>query len=139
MKSLKDLCHNNIAEQIISLPPSLQNIVIESTIHEIEKKCKENILKQINKDLSFILCDIVYKSIVCHIKGNIFKINRDKYRHLYSDDIINILEYISIELTNDLTFLIDNNIYVNNKFNIFNNDYLDNLYSDSDIDSSDIE
>lgn len=122
MKSLKDNCHSNIATQIMCLPPYLQEIIIEKTTEEIEKKCKDNVLKQIKKDLSFVLGDIIYDSINCYKKGIMYKCNYNKYRHLYSDDIINILEYISNELIDEITFLFENN-----NIDIYTDDSDDNL------------
>jgi len=82
LNKLQDLCESNLVSQIISSPPVIQELLLNTTVDKISRECFED-------------CDIkvntLYFDLIPKILGNIIKCSTDQhvYRHnfheLYKD------------------------------------------------------
>ena len=60
MLSLKNICTQNIAETIYSLPPQTRDMLLEESKAIIEQKIKQELLKEITQSIK----DKIYKDIL---------------------------------------------------------------------------
>ena len=63
--SLKDLCMTNISNSIMNAPPEIQEMIIDTTKKNIEKKIKDDIIYETTQLISFLTRVIVHDMIEC--------------------------------------------------------------------------
>lgn len=91
MFTLKEICYENIARDVVSAPPLIQEIIMGETYTRVKSNMKDDVVKEVKKDvktdmcktLPFLVPDIM-KDIIASmtIDGYTRRDFRDEYKHL---------------------------------------------------------
>ena len=112
MQTLTDLCIHNIAEQIYSSPPMIQEMIIENSTDIIKEKVKKEVTQELISELKVLktIVPSISKYIIINrtsffnYENDYYKIYNDVPRHIVKL-AIDISENIISELNNSFNIL----------------------------------
>jgi polyribonucleotide nucleotidyltransferase len=144
MFTLKQICHENIAQTMLSAPPDLQEMIIGETKDRIIEKVKEEVRNEIRLEMKLELQlqfeqmkEHIRKEIENNLRNEIMNFLPDLVSEIIKDtnlvdqvhnDYPDIPEYITTIAIDIATNIVDelpkntHSVYTDNYFDMFDND-----------------